>query len=81
MRYECPYCGSMRKPKIVNYFPPVMVQCIDCKKEGIEKKFIKEDEIYFKLIPPIQWVFINNYINILLEKGKFFIIFKKKQKG
>lgn len=54
MRYECPYCGSMRKPKIVNYYPPVMVQCIDCKKEGIEKKFIKEDEIYFNPIPPIQ---------------------------
>jgi len=54
MRYECPYCGSMRKPKIVNYYPPVMVQCIDCKKEGLEEKFIKEEQTDFRIIPHVQ---------------------------
>ncbi len=54
MRYECPYCGSMRKPRITNYFPPVEVQCLDCKKQDIEKKFVKEDITYFKPIHPIQ---------------------------
>ncbi len=54
MRYECPYCGSMRKPKIVNYYPPVMVQCIDCIKEGLEEKFIKEEQTDFRIIPHVQ---------------------------
>lgn len=54
MRYECPYCKCMRKPRIINYFPPVMVRCVDCRKEGFEKKFIKEEKTDFKLIPHIQ---------------------------
>ena len=54
MRYECPYCKSMRKPRIINYFPPVTVKCIDCRKEGFEEKFIKEGETDFRIIPHIQ---------------------------
>ncbi len=54
MRYECPSCKSMRKPRIINYFPPVTVKCVDCRKEGFEKKFIKEEQSDFKLIPHVQ---------------------------
>ncbi len=54
MRYECPYCKSMRKPRIINYFPPVKVRCVDCRKEGFEKKFIKEEQTDFKVIPHVQ---------------------------
>jgi hypothetical protein len=53
MRYECPQCKSMRKPRIINYFPPVTVRCVDCRKEGLEKKFIKEEQTDFKTIPHI----------------------------
>ncbi len=42
MWYECPNCGSKRTPKIVNYFPPKKVQCLDCLKVDTEKQFIKE---------------------------------------
>ena len=44
MRYQCPECGCMKKPKILKYYPPIIVQCLDCKKEGYEKDFIKEDQ-------------------------------------
>ena len=43
MRYQCPECGSLKKPKIVQYYPPIIVECLDCKKRGSEKDFIKED--------------------------------------
>ncbi len=44
MRYQCPRCGCMKKPKIVQYYPPIIVECIECKKKGSEKEFIKEDQ-------------------------------------
>ncbi len=53
MRYECPYCGSMKKPKIIKYFPPVTVQCLECKKEGIEKEFIKKGRDIFTYLQHI----------------------------
>jgi len=43
MHYECPFCKSMKKPKIVNYFPPLIVECPDCSERGHEKDFIKQD--------------------------------------
>ncbi|MHA1274384.1 MAG: hypothetical protein ACTSVV_04930 [Promethearchaeota archaeon] len=44
MRYECPFCGSLKKPKIVSYFPPVICQCLDCSRKAHERDFIKKDE-------------------------------------
>ena len=49
---KCPFCGSMKIPKIVNYIPPKMVQCRDCHKTAIEKDFLKEEE-HFTV--PIQY--------------------------
>ncbi|MFX1444204.1 MAG: hypothetical protein ACFFHV_12370 [Promethearchaeota archaeon] len=43
MRYQCPQCGSLKEP-VVNYFPPIIVQCLDRKTKGPEKKFIQEDQ-------------------------------------
>ncbi len=43
MEYECPKCGSMKKPKVVNYFPPIIVQCLECAHKNIEASFIKKD--------------------------------------
>ena len=54
MRYECPHCKSMRKPRIINYFPPVTEKCVDCRKEGLEKKFIQEEKTDFRPIPHVQ---------------------------
>ncbi len=54
MRYECPQCKSMRKPRTINYFPPVTVQCIACGKEAIERKFINEEDSYYKPILHVQ---------------------------
>ena len=44
MRYQCPQCGSLKKPRIVNYFPPITVECLDCKTKGPEKTFIRQDQ-------------------------------------
>ena len=51
MRYECPKCGSMKKPKVVNYFPPVIVLCVDCAHKDVEAHFIKKDETHFTPLP------------------------------
>ena len=42
MNYESPFCGSLKKHRIVRYFPPIRVQCVICKKEDTEDKFIKK---------------------------------------
>jgi hypothetical protein len=51
MRYECPKCGSMKKPKVVNYFPPVIVLCVDCNYKSIEANFIKKEGKNFTPLP------------------------------
>ncbi|MFX1316907.1 MAG: hypothetical protein ACFE9T_13680 [Promethearchaeota archaeon] len=49
MHYNCPNCSSMKKPKIVRYFPPITVRCSDCGYVNLERKFIKDEKI--KLTP------------------------------
>ena len=44
MYYSCPKCSSKKKPKLINYFPPITAKCLDCGYINIEKKFIKEEE-------------------------------------
>ncbi len=52
MKYECPKCGSMKKPKIVNYFPPIIVQCLDCNHKSIEAQFIQKENNNSTPLPP-----------------------------
>lgn len=42
MHYKCPGCTSMRMPKIIQYFPPKIVKCLDCGYQDKESKFIIE---------------------------------------
>ena len=48
MHYICPNCSSMKKPKIIRYFPPIEVQCLDCGYANMERDFIKEDRLHIK---------------------------------
>ena len=54
MYYNCPACSGMKKPKIIKYFPPVTVKCVECGYEGSEEKFIRKKKyiqpFYFDLI-------------------------------
>ncbi|MHA1192756.1 MAG: hypothetical protein ACTSP9_10730 [Promethearchaeota archaeon] len=50
MHYTCPVCLSMKKPKIINYFPPVFVKCVVCGHEDTEKKFIIEEKNQYPII-------------------------------
>ncbi|MFX1235958.1 MAG: hypothetical protein ACFFBY_15635 [Promethearchaeota archaeon] len=34
----------MKKPRIIKYFPPVIVQCLDCEYEDSEQKFIQKEK-------------------------------------
>ena len=47
MYYLCPNCSSNRKPKLVNYFPPITAKCLECGYMNRENKFIKEEEHSF----------------------------------
>ncbi|MHA1669304.1 MAG: hypothetical protein ACTSV5_01870 [Promethearchaeota archaeon] len=40
----------MKKPRITNYFPPVIVKCDVCGYEDAEKKFIIEEEIQYPIL-------------------------------
>ena len=44
MYYCCPNCSSKKKPKMVNYFPPITVKCLDCDYMNFETKFVKEEQ-------------------------------------
>jgi uncharacterized Zn finger protein len=44
MYYYCPNCASMKMPKMLNYFPPKTVQCLNCGYINFETKFIKEKQ-------------------------------------
>lgn len=33
-----------KKPKLINYFPPITAKCLDCGHMNIEKNFINEEE-------------------------------------
>ncbi|MFX1259896.1 MAG: hypothetical protein ACFFAN_18760 [Promethearchaeota archaeon] len=44
MNYECPFCSSKKKPKIVGYFTPEIVKCLDCNKMHYEREFLKKDK-------------------------------------
>ena len=46
MHYQCKFCGSHKKPKIVNHFPPKLAKCLECYKTAPEKDFLKEDESF-----------------------------------
>lgn len=50
MYYNCPACSGMKKPKIIKYFPPVIVKCLECGYEGSEEKFIKEKKVHTTLL-------------------------------
>lgn len=50
--YECPMCLSDKKPTIISYFSPEIVQCLDCGKRFYEKEFIKECQNYVLPITP-----------------------------
>jgi len=53
MYYKCPNCTSMRKPKIVRYFPPKIAKCVDCGYQDKETVFIIEDTSQKTLISAI----------------------------
>lgn len=42
MYYYCPNCTSMKMPKVISYFPPKTVKCINCGYTNLETQFIKE---------------------------------------
>lgn len=44
MYYNCPKCASMKKPKTIKYFPPIIVKCLDCEYENLEEKFIHKEK-------------------------------------
>jgi len=52
MYYECPACGSKKKPRIVKYYP-LVVGCreLTCNKEGKEEEFIREEGPHFTPVP------------------------------
>lgn len=49
MYYSCPMCSSKKKPKLINYFPPITVKCLECGYMNLESKFIKEEEYGSKI--------------------------------
>ncbi len=52
MENECPNCKSNKKPKIVSYFSPIIVQCRECEAKFNQKEFIKKKDKYrFTPIP------------------------------
>ena len=51
MYYECPECKSKKKPKVVNFFPPIIVECYDCHTRGYEKNFVRPDPHSFNALP------------------------------
>lgn len=53
MHYECPHCGSFKKPRVVSHFPPKIAICSDCLKKAYEDEFVKEDEFKFTPIPQL----------------------------
>lgn len=53
MYYKCPNCTSMRKPKIIRYFPPKIAKCLDCSYQDKEKVFIIKDTSQKTLISAI----------------------------
>ncbi|MFX1358925.1 MAG: hypothetical protein ACFE8T_01145 [Promethearchaeota archaeon] len=36
----------MKKPKIIKYFPPIIVKCMDCEYENLEQKFVQKGKIH-----------------------------------
>ena len=50
MHYSCPNCTSMKKPKIIRYFPPITVRCSDCGYINFEIKFIKDEKTKYTSI-------------------------------
>jgi len=42
--YSCPKCSSKKKPRMVRYFPPIAVICLDCGYTNLESKFIYQKE-------------------------------------
>ncbi len=50
MQYYCPNCTSMKKPKIIRYFPPITVRCSDCGYINFEIKFIKDEKTKYTSI-------------------------------
>ncbi|MFX0031995.1 MAG: hypothetical protein ACFE8E_00525 [Candidatus Hodarchaeota archaeon] len=40
----------MKKPKIIKYFPPITVKCLDCEHESLEEKFIQKERTKFMVI-------------------------------
>jgi len=53
MYYKCPVCTSMRKPKIIRYFPPKITKCLDCGHQDNESKFINEKTPHKSLISAV----------------------------
>jgi len=53
MHYLCPKCSSMKKPKIIRYFPPIAVKCQECGYINLESKFIKEQK---EQITPLHFI-------------------------
>ena len=43
MYYECPNCKTKKPPRIINYYPPKIAQCKDCKHEAEEGEFIHRE--------------------------------------
>ena len=54
MRYECPRCKSMKKPKVIFYFPPFIVECVECKYKDIGTNFNKRDVNNFTPLPKME---------------------------
>ncbi len=44
MHYYCPNCTSMKMPKVMSYFPPKTVKCLNCGYMNFETKFIKDSQ-------------------------------------
>jgi len=54
MKYECPKCGCMKKPKTIIYFRPAIVLCLECSHKDIEANFIKRDINNFTPLPKVE---------------------------
>ncbi len=79
MRYECPNCGSIKKPKVISYFPPKIVKCLDCNKKNLEKEFFKKDSKRLRKIMK-EVLKDKEFKRILSERKKKLIINPKLEK-
>ena len=74
-----PELWQYQKPKVISYFPPKIVKCLDCNKKNLEKEFFKKDSKRLRKIMK-EVLKDKEFKKILSERKKKLIINPKLEK-